>query len=209
MCEVVSIYLTNYLYLSVCLSGYLSICKFENEALLRDFLNSWTWRRKKNETILRDFLIFWTWQHQKRNKSARLPQFWKLTTSKTKQFCDTFFKNGKLSAKPAAAYQCVLRFFRSTCPKYCACHEKVRPGHTKCCTTQNHLRKPEDLMFQNATYLRKSVPWPPNSSDEHVSCTAPAPPNASLQILFKCPTLAIVFDPATKPSRFTHCWKRA
>ena len=57
---------------------------------------------------------------------------------------------------------------------------------------QNHLRKPADLMLQNATPLRKSAPSPPNSSDENVSCTAPATENASLQILFKCPTPAIV-----------------
>ena len=57
-------------------------------------------------------------------------------------------------------------------------------------------------MLQNATPLRKSAPWPPNISDEHVSCSAPATENASLQILFKCPTLAIVFGNATKPSRF-------
>ena len=48
-------------------------------------------------------------------------------------------------------------------------------------------------MLQDATPLRKSGPGPPNSSDEHVSCTAPATRNASLQILFKCPTPAIVF----------------
>ena len=48
-------------------------------------------------------------------------------------------------------------------------------------------------MLQNATPLRKSAPGPPNSSDEHVSCTAPATENTSLQILFKCPTPAIVF----------------
>ena len=41
--------------------------------------------------------------------------------------------------------------------------------------TQNHLSKPEDLMLQNATRLRKSAPWPPNISDGDVSCTAPAP----------------------------------
>ena len=33
----------------------------------------------------------------------------------------------------------------------------------------------------------------PNSSDEHVSFTAPATENACFQILFKCPTPAIVF----------------
>ena len=80
----------------------------------------------KNAAIQRDFLNFCTWQHQKRNKSARLPHFSKLTTSKTKQFCEPSFKNGKtfgkLSAELAASYQCVLRFFHSTCLKYCACH---------------------------------------------------------------------------------------
>jgi len=70
--------------------------------------------------------------------------------------------------------------------------------------TQNHLAKTEDLMLQNATPLRKSAPGPLNISDEHVSCTAPATENASLQILFKCPTPAIVFGNVTKPSSFSH-----
>ena len=70
--------------------------------------------------------------------------------------------------------------------------------------TQDHLSKPTDLMLQNAPPLRKSAPWPPNISHDHVFCTAPATENASLQILFKCPTPAIVFGHATKPSRFAH-----
>ena len=69
------IYLSLSLCLSVCLSACLavclSICKFENEAILRDFLS------------------FWTWQHQKRSNSARPPQFLNLTTSSAKQFCET------------------------------------------------------------------------------------------------------------------------
>ena len=88
----------------------------------------------ENAAILRDVLNFWTFQHQKRHNFARLPQFLNLTTSKTTQFCETSFKNGKLSAELTASYQCVLRFFHSTCLKYFACHEKVMPGHTKCCT---------------------------------------------------------------------------
>ena len=64
-------------------------------------------------------------------------------------------------------------------------------------------------MLQNATPLRKSAPGPPNSSDEHVSCNAPATENASLQILFKCPTPAIVCGNATKTSRFAHFWEGA
>ena len=84
------------------------------------------------------------------------------------------------------------------------------PGHTSAApVTQNHLSKPEDLMFQNATPLKKSPPGLPNSSDEDVSCTAPATENASLQILFKCPTPAIVFGNAAKPSHFAHFWEDA
>ena len=75
--------------------------------------------------------------------------------------------------------------------------------------TQNHLSKPTDLMLQNATPLRKSAPWHPNISHEHVFCTAPATENASLQILFKCPTPAIVFGNATKPPCFAHFWQGA
>ena len=129
-----SIYLSVSLSLSLSLSVYLSICKLENEATLRDFLSFWTWQHQKRSNSARLF-IFCTGQHPKRINSVRLLQFLNLTTSKTKQFCKTSFKNGKLSAElMTALYQCVLRFFQSTCRKYCACHEKVMPGHMKCCT---------------------------------------------------------------------------
>ena len=39
-----------------------------------------------------------------------------------------------LGAELTASYHCVLRFFHCICLKYCACHAKVMPGHTKCCT---------------------------------------------------------------------------
>ena len=97
---------------SSCLSIYLSICKLENEAIRRDFLN------------------FFTWQLETRNKSARL----KLTTSSTNDFCESSSKNGKISAALTPSCQFVLRFFCSTYLKYCACHENWLPGHTKCCT---------------------------------------------------------------------------
>ena len=135
-----SIYLPTYLsiylsiYLSVCLPVRLSTCKLENAAILRDVLKFWTWQRQERNSSAR-LPQFLSLQHQKRNSSARLPQFSKLTTSKTKQFCETSFKNEKLSAELTASYQCILRFFHSTCLKYCACHGKAMPGHTKCCCT--------------------------------------------------------------------------
>ena len=131
-----SICLSIYLSLSLCLSICLSICLSARLKTKLFYETSWFFELDniKNAAIQRDFLNFWTWQRQKRSNSARLPHFSKLTTSKTKQFCETSFKNGKLSAELTASYQCVLRLFHSTCLKYCACHEKVMPGHTKCCT---------------------------------------------------------------------------
>ena len=70
---------------------------------------------------------------------------------------------------------------------------------------QSHLAKPTDLMLQNATPLRKSAPGPPNSSDEHVSCTAPATENAPLQISFlemrQNPHVLLTFDKVHNPLR--------
>ena len=74
--------------------------KVKKEAILRHLTTSKTkqfcetssifeLKNVKNETILRDFLIFWTWQHPKRSNSARLLHVSNLTTSKTKQFCET------------------------------------------------------------------------------------------------------------------------
>ena len=102
-------YLPIYLsiYLSVCLSIYLPVYlqawKRSYSARRPQVLNLTTSKTRqfcetssmfevdnvKNEAILRDILNFWTWQRQKRSNSATLPHFSKLTTSKTKQFCET------------------------------------------------------------------------------------------------------------------------
>ena len=111
------------------------------------------------------------------------------------------------SWRPRADAFCDLPFHLS---KVLRLPRKSDASHMKCCTCHtNHLSKPEDLMLQSATPLRKSAPGPPNSSDEHVSCTASATRNPSLQILVKCPTPAIVFGNATKPSRSAHFWQGA
>ena len=113
------VYLAIYLslYLSISLSLSLSVCL---SVYLFIYLSIYlqAWKRIysarlpqfeldniKNTTIQRDFLNVWTWQRQKRNNSVRHPQFSKLTTSKTKQFCETSFKNGKLIAKLTASCQ--------------------------------------------------------------------------------------------------------
>ena len=101
--------------------------KLKNEAFLRDFLQKWSKRKLfcetsfknealklKNEDFVRDFLQ-------------------DLRRSKTKHFCETSFKNDKLTRHLTSEFQYVLRIFKWMLQKYCACHEKVEPRHTKSC----------------------------------------------------------------------------
>ena len=94
------------IYLPTCLSIYRSICKFENEASLRDILNFWTWQHPKN---------------QERSNSARLPQLLNLTTSKTKQFCETssIFEHDNIKNKA------ILRDFLQTYKVKCSADSLV------------------------------------------------------------------------------------
>ena len=100
-----SIYLPIYLFvcLSVCLPASLKTQQFCETSSFFKVDNI------KNEAILREFLYVRTWQRQKQSNSARLLHFTKLTTSKTKQFCEISFKNGKLRAALTASYR-VLYF---------------------------------------------------------------------------------------------------
>ena len=99
-------------------------CKisFKNEAL-----------KIKNETFLRDFLQKRSFEAQRRSFCARLPSKMKLWRSKTKHFCETSFKNDMLTARLTSELQYVLAIFKWMLQKYCACHEKVEPRHTKSC----------------------------------------------------------------------------
>ena len=191
------------LYLSFCLSVCLSICLPASLKFCASCLKFDSWKLKEEVVFSWRSWQFGSWQYQKRSNSARIPQFSKETTSKTKQFCKNSFKNGKLSTQLTASYQSVLWFFHSICLKvlkHCTCAKKwgqvirsAAPCCTCICTCQaKSFSKPEDLMLQNATSLRKAAPWPPNILDEDVPCIVPAKRNASLQVLFKCPTPAIV-----------------
>ena len=87
----------------------------------------------KNEAFLRDFLQKWSFEAPKRSISARLPSKMKLWSSKTKHFCETSFKIDMLSRRLTSEFQYVLTIFKWMLQKYCACHEKVAPRHTKSC----------------------------------------------------------------------------
>ena len=177
----------------------------------------------KNEAILRDLLMFRSRQHQKRsnsarllqflnsttsktNNSARLLQFANLTTSKTDEFCETSFKNGNLSVELTASCQCVLRFssppVESTAPakkKWCQVIRSAAP------VTQNHLSKAKDPMLQNAALLKKSAPWPPNISDEHVFCHAKCIFADPLQMSHACHPFWKCYKTLTFCSLLTRC----
>ena len=91
----------------------------------------------KNGASVPDVFNFWHWQCSKQNNSARLP-------SKMESWVQSWWRR----------YQCVLRFFHSSCLKYCACHAKIgQVTRSAAPVTQNHLSKPEDLMLQNATLI--------------------------------------------------------
>ena len=121
----------------------------------------------------------------KRSNSARLPQKQEVDSSKTKKFCEpsTFeLDDVKNEAILRDYLQTIKRWVRNWRPRtnaFCDFStpsvQSTAPARKKWSpATQNHLSKPEDLMLQNATPLGKSAPWPPNISDEAVSCTAPA-----------------------------------
>ena len=83
----------------------------------------------KNEAFLRDF----SFEAPKRSFSARLPSKMKLWRSQTKLFCETSFKIAMSNGHLTSEFQYVLTIFMWTLQKYCACHEKVEPRHTKSC----------------------------------------------------------------------------
>ena len=127
--------------------------KLKNEAFAQDFLQKtklWSSKTKlfcetsfknealkiKSETFLRDFLQKWSFEAQKRSFSARFPSKMERWRSKTKHFCETSFKNDMLTGHLTPEFQYVLRIFKWMLQKYCACHEKVEPRHTKSCNCQ-------------------------------------------------------------------------
>ena len=140
-------------YLSVCLSIYLPV-----------YLQAW----KPNYAVR--LLHFQSWQHQKWSNSARLPQCLNLTTSKTKQFCETssffkldnikneailrdFLQKWKVDCRADSLVPMPFAIFPVHLPK------TIAPATKKWCqvirsaapVTQDHLSKPEDLRLQNVT----------------------------------------------------------
>ena len=231
-----SIFLSMYVSLGlvcVCLSIYLSICKLENLAILRDFFifskltasetqhfcetsSFFEVDNIKNEASLRDLLIFWSWPHQKRSNSARPPHFSKLTTSQTKQVCETssIFQFDNIKNKA------ILRDFLQKWKVECRANSFVPmrlaifPVHLS--KVLRLPRKSDARSYEVLHLSRKIISanlkiWcsrmqPLSGHQRPHLLTAPMkmslvlPENASLQILFKCPTPAACH-------RFWKCYK--
>ena len=154
-CSCLSIYLSIHpsIYLSINLSICLSVCPSASlkMKLFCETSSLFELDIIKNAAILRDFLNLFTWQRQKRSNSARLPQSFHLTASKTKQFCETSSIFEVDNIKHKAILRDFLRKWKVECradglvpmrfaisPLHlskvlCLPQKKVRPGHTKCC----------------------------------------------------------------------------
>ena len=110
-----------------------------------------------------------------------------------------------------ASYQCVWRFFHSTCLKYCACHEKVRPGHTKCCTC--HAKSSQKTWRSDAP---KCNPLSGNQRPDlltalmKMSLVLRLPRKMHLcRSSSNVPRLPSFLEMLQKPSRFAHSWQGA
>ena len=160
---------------------------FKNEAL-----------EIKNEAFLRDFLQDWSFEAQKRSFSARLPSQMNLWRSKTKHFCETSFKNDNLTRHLTSEFQYVLTIFNWTLQKYCACHEKVEPGHTKSCNC--HAKWPLQSNASGHEICNLSTVSASEASNIDIAkreIIALATRNASFRSLFKSTTPANVFATLT------------
>ena len=111
-----SIYVSIFLYLSIDRSIYLTIHLSERKQLCETSFTSRIWQAQ-NEAMLRDFFEKWMLTAPKRRNSVRL-------ASKIKSWVQSW--------RPRTNAFCV--FSAPWVLKYCACHEKVMPGHTKCRT---------------------------------------------------------------------------
>ena len=160
-----------------------------NAAILRDFLNFWTWQTQefcqtssifevdsiKNEAILRDFLQKWTVECR---ADGLVPMSFAIFPVQVSQVLRVPWKSD------ARSYE-VLHLSR-----------KITLANLKiwCSKMQTILRNQRpDLL----------------TSLMNMSLVLRLPREMHLSRSFKCPTPAIVFGNATKPSRFAHLWQGA
>ena len=171
----------------------------------------------KNEAILRGFLIFRSWQHQKRSNSARLLHFLNLTTSKTKQFWET----SSIFELDNIKNQAILRDFLQKWKVECRADGLVPmrfaifPFHLPKVLRlprKSDARSYEVLHLSRKIILANLKIWcskmqPLSGNQRPDLLTSLMNMSFVLRLprdmhFWKCPTPAIVFGNATKPSHF-------
>ena len=149
----------------------------------------------------------------KRSKYARagLPQSLKLAPSKRSNSVRLPSRMESWVQNWRPSYQCVLWFSHPMCIQCCACPEKGRPGHTKCCAC--HAKSSEHPWRFDAPKCNPSQEISTLIS-EHVwwiCCTASAKRHASFADLFqtspRLPSFLKVLQ--TLHARVAHFWQGA
>ena len=191
--------------LSMYLSTYLPICKLENEATLQDFLNVLTWR------------------HRKRSKSARFPQYFTLTTSATKQFCDTsssfevdniknyeilrdFLQKWKVACGADGLVPMRFAIFPFHLSKVlCPARKVASPDPAKCCTCHaTNLKIWRSTMQPFSGNLRPDLP----TSLINMSLLLRLPREMHLyRSSSDVPRRPVFLNCNKKPWRFAHFWQ--
>ena len=214
-----SVYLS--IYLSTCLSASLKtklFCEtssgFELDIIkFCETPSDFELDNTRNAAILRDFLNVWTWQRPKTKQFCETSSFFKVDNIKNEAILRDFLQKWKVACSADGLVPMRFAIFPVHLSKLLRLPRKndARSYEVLAPVTQNHLSKPEDLMLQNATPLRKSAPGPPNSSDEHATCLLYCACHGKcifadpLQMSHACHR----FGNATKPSRFAHFWQGA
>ena len=158
----------------------------------------------QNKTILRDVFIFWTWQHPKRSNPARHPHFSKLKTSKTKEFCETSFKNGKFECRADSLVPMRFAIFPVHLSKVLRLPRKIDARSyevlhlsRKIILANLHISKMQPLSGNQRPDLLASL--------MNMSFVLRLPRKMHLYRSFSnVPCLPSLFGNATTPSRFAH-----
>ena len=141
------------IYLFACLSVCLSNCEISSIFELDNI---------KNETIRRFFFV---------------------DNIKNETMLRDFLQKWKVECRAGSLVpMCFCIFFPSICLNYCACREKSDARSYEVLHPSRQIILANILIWCSKMhpFLRKSAPWPPNISDEHVSCT----PNLSVFYTF-------------------------
>ena len=153
------LYLSLSRYLSVCLSVYLSIYLSGRSKTKKFCETSVMFEHKnvQNGTILRDVFIFLSLTTSETKQFCETSSFFEVQDIKNEEFCETSFKNGKLSAELTDSCDAFCDF-PVHLSKVLRLPRKIDARSYEVMHLSRKISKPAHLILQNATPLRKSAP---------------------------------------------------